>query len=369
MRKILLFQLLLVIFLITVFETVSYGSDKFSGYYNQAIEYYKQGKYDQAGKQFEKALELKPNDAYALYGLGNTYYCKAKYDEAIKIYTKAINSNPDYAKVHYSLSLAYNKMGMTQEAEKEKKIFRKISQGEKGRGKSSTSAKTSRSPVKVSESVSTIERSKSEFGLTKDKHADQEKSEFDTARAHGKTDDTDKSGHSAGQTHAAKETPAFSSKRGRTDTGTRTDSAESVDAANKTHAFSKKAIDAGGGDHHTGESAGQTIVESRDATDKHVISTRGTKKQLREEDTHTIFQGYTKESSKSKSNLFVKKQGKPYGYDISPVVYVKSKWSGSKVNKILVCVIGYVFVTQIWLSIIAFFGFIVWRIRKKNLIG
>jgi hypothetical protein len=65
----------------------------------------------------------------------------------------------------------------------------------------------------------------------------------------------------------------------------------------------------------------------------------------------------------------VKKHGKSYGYGTSPVVYVKSKWTKSGINRIFICAIGDVFVTQMWLSVIAFFGFIVWRIRKKNQLG
>jgi tetratricopeptide (TPR) repeat protein len=132
MKKFLLLQILFIAFLLIFFELPSYGAGDFSQYYNKGIEYYKQGKYDLAGKEFEKAIEIKPNDVYALYGLGNTYYCKSKYDDAVKAYTKAININPDYAKVHYSLSLAYSKLGMTREAEKQKSIFRKLSQGGDG---------------------------------------------------------------------------------------------------------------------------------------------------------------------------------------------------------------------------------------------
>lgn len=99
----------------------------FSQHYNKAIEYYKQEKYDQAEKEFEEAIEIKPNDVYTLYGLGNTYYCEAKYGDAVKVFVKAININPDYAKVHYSLSLAYSKLEMIQEAEKEETIFRRLS--------------------------------------------------------------------------------------------------------------------------------------------------------------------------------------------------------------------------------------------------
>ena len=129
MKKFLFLQIFLVLFLMISCEIPSYGADDFSKHYNKGIEFYKQGKYDQAGEAFEEAIKIKPNDIYALYGLGNTYYCKAKYDEAVKIYSRAVNINPDYAKVHYSLSLAYSKLGMTREAEKEKAIFRKLSQG------------------------------------------------------------------------------------------------------------------------------------------------------------------------------------------------------------------------------------------------
>ena len=129
MKKILFLQIFFLLSFTISCETPSYGAGDFSQHYNKGIEFYNQGKYDQAGKAFEDAIEIKPNDVYALYGLGNTYYCKAKYDEAVKIYSRAININPDYAKVHYSLSLAYSKLGMTREAEKEKEIFRKLSQG------------------------------------------------------------------------------------------------------------------------------------------------------------------------------------------------------------------------------------------------
>jgi tetratricopeptide (TPR) repeat protein len=153
MKRTLLLQILFILFLTIPCETPSYGADDFSKHYNMGIEFYKQGKYDQAGKAFEEAIKIKPNDVYALYGLGNTYYCKAKYDEAVKIYSRAVNINPDYAKVHYSLSLAYSKLGMTREAEKEKAIFRKLSQGGESEEKTKTSVKPSRISEQSKETV------------------------------------------------------------------------------------------------------------------------------------------------------------------------------------------------------------------------
>ena len=147
MKRFLFLQIFFVLSLTIPCETPSYGAGDFSKHYNKGIEFYKQGKYDQAGKSFEEAIKIKPNDVYALYGLGNTYYCKAKYDEAVKIYSRAIKINPDYAKVHYSLSLAYSKLGMTREAEKEKTTFRQLSQG----GKAGTKTKTSVKPSQTSE--------------------------------------------------------------------------------------------------------------------------------------------------------------------------------------------------------------------------
>jgi tetratricopeptide (TPR) repeat protein len=158
MKRFLFLQIFFILFLTISCETPSYGAGDFSRHYNKGIEFYKQGKYDQAGKSFEEAIKIKPNDVYALYGLGNTYYCKAKYDEAVKIYSRAININPEYAKVHYSLSLAYSKLGMTREAEKEKTVFRQLSQGGKSGKRTKTSVKPSRTRKKTLQADSTLKR-------------------------------------------------------------------------------------------------------------------------------------------------------------------------------------------------------------------
>ncbi|MCP5005846.1 MAG: tetratricopeptide repeat protein, partial [Planctomycetes bacterium] len=275
MTKILLYSLVNIVLFIAISETASYGSDKFSKYYNQAIEHYKHGKYDQAGDQFEKALELKPSDAYALYGLGNTYYCKAKYDEAIKIYTKAIGINPDYAKVHYSLSLAYNKMGMTREAEKEKKIFRKISQGGKGSEKAQAhKEKTSRAPVKVSAHTGKEEHGRSEFGLTGTKHAepaDFGRSGYDQkTQEHKKAADTDKHDLSTKHTLVSKGAHTFGSKRGHPDARLKGHSTGSTHAAHETHSSGTKqdhgkAESHGGAEHDTHKAAAHGAEAAHDA--------------------------------------------------------------------------------------------------------
>ncbi len=274
MRRFLISQMLLILFLLTPYAATSYGQGKFSQYYNKGIEYYKQGKYDQAGEQFKKALELKPNHVYALYGLGNTHYCKAKYDEAVKIYTNAIKINPDYPKVHYSLSLAYSKLGMTRDAEKEKEIFRKLTQGEK-------------SVVKTP----TRKRSKAVREVKKDRVVEtKRKSILQKKVNEGKPKET---------------------------------------------------------------KVQEEIV--RELKKKKPVE----RKSVKEDESQTIFKGYTKETKKVKPRVYVKTKLKPLGY-------IKEKWSKSGLNKILICTCGYIFATQMWLCVVAFFGLIIWKIRKKT---
>jgi tetratricopeptide (TPR) repeat protein len=285
MKKFLFVQILFVAFLLISFVTSSYGAGNFKEFYNKGIDFYKQGKYDQAGQEFKKAIELKPNDVYALYGLGNTYYCKAKYDDAVKIYTKAININPDYAKVHYSLSLAYSKLGMTREAEKQKTMFRKLSQGGKSTG-SSTHTKVSH----------TSSHAKAEHAPKKTLSHTPKKSLHETKQA-----DT----HKAHDTHAA-----------------------------STHETKH--------------------ADTRKAHDTHAASTHETK----HADTH-----------KADERVFKKEPHGTYSFSTKPFrsvkYFIQDKWYSSGINKIWICAAGYIFGTQIWLCVVAFFCVIVWRIREK----
>jgi tetratricopeptide (TPR) repeat protein len=52
-------------------------------------------------------------DANTYYNNGNAYGRKGLYDEAIKDYTKAIQVNPKYAEAYYNRGIAYYKKGLT----------------------------------------------------------------------------------------------------------------------------------------------------------------------------------------------------------------------------------------------------------------
>ena len=301
MKKFLFLQIFIVLSLAISCETPSYGAGDFSKHYNKGIEFYKQGKYDQAGKSFEEAIKIKPNDVYALYGLGNTYYCKAKYDEAVKVYTRAININPDYAKVHYSLSLAYSKLGKAREAEKEKTIFRQLSQGGKAGKKTKTSvkpSKTSKQSRKTLQADSTLKKT-----LTQKKPA---------------------------EVKTKPEKKATTSKK------------EEV----------------------------KPKAKQEEKSVRKTQKTPATKKSAEKDDSSSIFKGYTGETKKADERILTKKYQGKYGTSKRPFgnikLYVQNKWYESGLNKIWICIGGFVFATQAWLCTVTFFVLIIWRIRAKT---
>ena len=327
MKKFLFVQILCVAFLLISFVTSSHGADKFKEHYNKGIDSYKQGKYDQAGKEFKKAIEIKPKDVYALYGLGNTYYCKAKYDDAVKVYTQAIHINPDYAKVHYSLSLAYSKLGMTREAEKQKAIFRKLSQGGKSAG-SSTRAQASHtsSHAKADHSPKKSLSHAPKKSLHETKHADTHAaSEHETKQA----DTHAASGHETKQadTHAA--------------SGHETKQAD-------THAASG---------HETKQ------ADTRKTRDTHTTAHDSGG------DSHSIFQGFSDETHKADERVFKKKHHGVYIKTENPLnnikLFVQNKWYTSRIHKVWISAVGFIIATQLWLCVVAFLCMIVWRIREK----
>ena len=315
MKKFLFLRILFVAFFLILFVTSTYASGNFKEFYNKGIDFYKQGKYDQAGQEFKKAIELKPNDVYALYGLGNTYYCKAKYDDAVKIYAKAISINPDYAKVHYSLSLAYSKLGMTREAEKQKTLFRKLSQGGKSSG-SSTHAKASHtsSHAKADHSPKKTLSHAPKKSLQEPKHTDTQKThdKHAASRHETKHEDTHKTDKHAASGHEPKH------------------AANKHETKRRTHTA---AHDSGG-------------------------------------DSNSIFQGYSGETHNADERVFKKKPHGTHGSSTKPFsrvkYFIQDKWYSSGINKIWICAAGYIVGTQIWLCVVAFLCVIVWRIREKT---
>lgn len=90
-------------------------------YYSQGLVHRKNGKLDQAIKNYTKAIELKPDYAEAYYNRGFVYRMKQDYKRAIADYTKAIELKSDYADAYYRRSRAWLYLGEEEKAKSDMK--------------------------------------------------------------------------------------------------------------------------------------------------------------------------------------------------------------------------------------------------------
>lgn len=73
--------------------------------------------YDQAVQSYQKALDLSPDYAEAMVGLGDARQAKGQFDEAIGEYKRALQLEPQNARVHFGLGkIYYNEKQLYHEA-------------------------------------------------------------------------------------------------------------------------------------------------------------------------------------------------------------------------------------------------------------
>jgi len=89
--------------------------------------YMKSGMLDNALKEYEKALEIQPDNARVQAALGDYYQEKGETDKAEKAYKRAIEIRPQYVKAHESLARTYEKKGEGEKATEAIKKAVKIS--------------------------------------------------------------------------------------------------------------------------------------------------------------------------------------------------------------------------------------------------
>ena len=87
-----------------------------SEHIDQGIEYAEQGRLDEAIAEFQKAIELKPDDPDAHRNLGTVYGEQGKEEEAAAAYEKAIELDPDFGEAYGDLAGIYTRLGRLSEA-------------------------------------------------------------------------------------------------------------------------------------------------------------------------------------------------------------------------------------------------------------
>ena len=74
---------------------------------DRGMENSQSGRYDQALKDFNDALKLKPNDAMLITYRGVVYYAKGQTDLAMKDFNRAIEIDPKAGKAYYQRGMIY----------------------------------------------------------------------------------------------------------------------------------------------------------------------------------------------------------------------------------------------------------------------
>jgi tetratricopeptide (TPR) repeat protein len=97
-------------------EAVRLKPDHANAHNNLGAALDEKGQTDEAIRQFQEAIRLKPDHAEAHNNLGIALGKKGQTDEAIRQFQEAVRLEPDYADAHYDLSVALGRKGQTDEA-------------------------------------------------------------------------------------------------------------------------------------------------------------------------------------------------------------------------------------------------------------
>jgi tetratricopeptide (TPR) repeat protein len=114
MKKLLILFVIIIISATSVFANASNTEAILQ--YNQGIDYYKIGQYDNAITSFRAAIKLDPNYIDAYYNLGSVLEYLQQYDAALAVFKQIIVRKPeDYDSVYKAAWLSY-KLGEPQKA-------------------------------------------------------------------------------------------------------------------------------------------------------------------------------------------------------------------------------------------------------------
>ena len=87
-----------------------------SAYYNLGLCYLRKGDIDQAIASTEKAIELDPEAIEAYFALGECYFNKGETEKAMNSFAQAIKLQPDNPRAHYNIGIVYYKHDRLDEA-------------------------------------------------------------------------------------------------------------------------------------------------------------------------------------------------------------------------------------------------------------
>ncbi len=104
-------------------QVVKASPDNMRALFQQARIFIKRGQLDQAETNIRKVLAVYPRDRVSLQQLGELCKIKRDYPGALECFDKVLLIDPEDLSAHYNLMLIYRKLGRTDDARREAKIF------------------------------------------------------------------------------------------------------------------------------------------------------------------------------------------------------------------------------------------------------
>jgi tetratricopeptide (TPR) repeat protein len=86
-------------------------------HYYAGIDFFGEGKLDEAIAEYTRALELDPKLIDALHGLAQAYHAKEDFDRTIEAARRILGFEPEDILAWTTISRAYQRKGMVPEAE------------------------------------------------------------------------------------------------------------------------------------------------------------------------------------------------------------------------------------------------------------
>ena len=97
-------------------KAIEIKPDSAFAHYNLGFVYNKKGLVDKAIRKYKDAIEINPGFDQAYNDLGIAYRIKGELDKAIESYSKALEIDPDFSQVHYNLGNIYTQKEMRDKA-------------------------------------------------------------------------------------------------------------------------------------------------------------------------------------------------------------------------------------------------------------